>query len=166
MSSITPARANAAPLRMNLGPPIRILPKLGAGSSSSSRSATFNSPKPRISPPVSSLSISREDRERVEHLDGDVVVGRRNDNEVLQGKIITLTWLIFLIIGDHTCSASGSQKTLRKQFQWWRQQSENQRQCTEKTIIFSTDFKTEWGKWQYGDNVLCHNNSQLIIAAS
>ena len=91
MSSIDPARANAAPLRMNLGPPIRILPKLGPGSSSSSRSATFNSPKPRISPPVSSLSISREDRERVEHLDGDVVVGRRNDNEVLQGKIITLT---------------------------------------------------------------------------
>ena len=69
-------------------------------------------------------------------------------------------------VGDHPCSAPGSQKTLRKQFQWWWQQSENQRQCTEETIIFSTDFKTEWGKWQYGDNVLCHKNSQLIIAAS
>ena len=80
MSSITPARANAAPLRMVLGPPIRILPKLGAGSGS--RSATFNSPAPRISPPDSVLSVSRADRQRVNHLGGDLVVGRRNDNEV------------------------------------------------------------------------------------
>ena len=82
----------------------------------------------------------------------------------IMSKLMTLT--IALIIGDHPCSASGSQKTLKKQFQWWWQQSKNQRQCTEETIIFSTDFKTEWGKWQYGDNVLCHKNSQLIIAAS
>ena len=82
MSSMTPARANAAPVRMKLGPPIRILPKLGAGSGS--RSATFNSPAPRISPPVSSLSVSRADRERAGHLGEDVVVGRRNDNEVWQ----------------------------------------------------------------------------------
>ena len=96
MSSITPARANAAPLRMKLGPPIRILPKLGAGSSSGSRSASLNSPSPRISPP--SLSISRGDRERVDRLDEDVVVGRRNDNEVNCDQTGDTKWIMVSLI--------------------------------------------------------------------
>ena len=81
MSSTTPARSPPAPLRMKLGPPIRILPKLGSGTVSSSRSPTFNSPSPRISP-GSLLSMNRANKERVDRLDEDVVVGRRNDNEV------------------------------------------------------------------------------------